>query len=244
MGSTRASIGRQGGHRPTSLVRRDPFLFGGALAPAVERDPVVSIAIRYLGVPYTWGGASPKTGFDCSGLVKYVFGKLGVYLPHYAASQYYWPETVPVPPNELRAGDLVFFVGSDGTRKSPGHVGIYVGDGYFIDAPHTGAFVEVDRLDERGFADEYIGARRVVDLALGDRPLVAPRDGTALASIVAQPLFARLPLAAVVPAAAHSSTPQTMGVWAGGILVLLAVAGGLGFRRRRRPSPDGANGPA
>jgi hypothetical protein len=218
----------------------DPFLFGGALAPAVARNPVVSIAMQYLGVPYQWGGASPKAGFDCSGLVKYVFAKLGVYLPHYAASQYYWPETVPVSPNQLRAGDLVFFVGSDGTREAPGHVGIYVGDGYLIDAPHTGAFVEVDRLDARWFANEYVGARRVVGLAPDYRRLVAATDGPSIVSqgFAESPLVQPLLAVAAVPAAVHSSPPQAMGLWTGGVLLCLAVAGAFTYRRRRRPSKE------
>lgn len=230
---------QRGARRPPPDFPRlpDPFLFGGALAPAFERNPVVSIAMQYLGVPYRWGGASPKTGFDCSGLVKYVFAQLGVYLPHYATSQYYWPETVPVSPKHLRAGDLVFFVGSDGTRIAPGHVGIYVGDGYLIDAPHTGAFVEIDRLDARWFANEYVGARRVVGLAPDDRRLVAPADGTAVPPIIpllAQPLLA----AAALPPGAHSPAPQTTGLWTfGGILVFLAGAA-LTFRRRRRTSAE------
>jgi cell wall-associated NlpC family hydrolase len=115
-----------------------PFLAGGGLALATQDNPVVSIAMKYLGIPYKWGGDRPKTGFDCSGLVQYVFAQLGVYLPHYAAAQYYSPDAVWVSPTRLQPGDLVFFTGSDGTRKAPGHVGIYVGDGYLIDAPHTG----------------------------------------------------------------------------------------------------------
>ena len=114
------------------------------------------MAMQYLGVPYQWGGASPKTGFDCSGLVTYVFAKLGVSLPHYAAAQWYSPDAVWVSPQRLQPGDLVFFIGSDGTRKMPGHVGIYVDDGYFIDAPHTGAFVRIDSLGEGWFANEYV----------------------------------------------------------------------------------------
>ena len=64
---------------------------------------------------------------------------------------------------------VVFFTGSDGTRKEPGHVGIYVGDGYLIDAPHTGSFVRIDSLDERWFADNYVAAKRILDVSLDDR---------------------------------------------------------------------------
>jgi cell wall-associated NlpC family hydrolase len=101
-------------------------------------------------------------GFDCSGLVKYVFGKLGVSLPHYAASQWYSPNAVWVAPSRLQPGDLVFFVGSDGTRKSPGHVGIYVDDGSIIDAPHTGSVVRIDSLNGAGYSSEYDGAKRIL----------------------------------------------------------------------------------
>jgi hypothetical protein len=118
--------------------------------------------MQYLGIPYQWGGARPATGFDCSGLVQYVFARLGVSLVHYAAAQWEYPDSVWVAPDRLQAGDLVFFTGSDGTRKAPGHVGIYVADGYFIDAPHTGSFVRIDRLSESKFANEYVGARRIV----------------------------------------------------------------------------------
>ncbi len=146
-----AAAKRRSRRRPPNFpITFNPFLVGGELAPFAQQNPVrPSIAMRYLGIPYVWAGAKPKTGFDCSGLVKYVFAQLGVSLPHYAASQFYLPDAIPVAADKLQAGDLVFFVGSDGTREEPGHVGIYVGDGYYINAPHTGAFVEVDSLATR-----------------------------------------------------------------------------------------------
>jgi cell wall-associated NlpC family hydrolase len=113
---------------------------------------VVGIATRYLGVPYVWGGASPETGFDCSGLVMYVFAQLGVSLPHYAASQYNYG--IPVPRDQLEPGDLVFFEGL-------GHVGIYVGNDEFIHAPHTGDVVKISSLNEFSYASTYVGARRL-----------------------------------------------------------------------------------
>jgi cell wall-associated NlpC family hydrolase len=109
------------------------------------------IALEYLGVPYLWGGATPS-GFDCSGLVTYVYAQLGVNLPHFAAAQ--WTFGVPVAVSQLQAGDLVFFDQLD-------HVGIYLGDGEFIDAPHTGSFVRIDSLSEPGYAKHYVGARRI-----------------------------------------------------------------------------------
>jgi peptidoglycan DL-endopeptidase CwlO len=108
----------------------------------------VAIAEQYLGVPYVWGGASPS-GFDCSGLVMYVYSQLGVSLPHNAASQY---ASLPhVPTSDLEPGDLVFFYGL-------GHVGIYVGDGMMIHAPHTGTVVQFASIADEG---PLYGAARV-----------------------------------------------------------------------------------
>jgi len=108
-----------------------------------------TIALRYLGVPYVWGGESPK-GFDCSGLVAYVYAQLGITLPHYAAAQYQLG--VAVPHDQLQPGDLVFFDGLD-------HVGIYIGGGQFVHAPHTGDVVKITNL--AAYGGSYVGARRI-----------------------------------------------------------------------------------
>jgi peptidoglycan DL-endopeptidase CwlO len=107
-----------------------------------------SIALQYLGVPYVYGGASPS-GFDCSGLVMYVYGRLGISLPHYTVAQ--WNATEPISSSQMEPGDLVFFDGL-------GHVGIYIGGGRFVDAPHTGSVVRIDSI--AGFGS-FNGARRV-----------------------------------------------------------------------------------
>lgn len=112
-------------------------------------DAVVDVAMRYIGVPYVWGGASPS-GFDCSGLVMYSFAQLGVSLPHSSRAQY--NEGVPVARADLRPGDLVFF-------GSPiHHVGIYVGGGNMVDAPYTGANVGIRSINR----SHYTGARRIL----------------------------------------------------------------------------------
>jgi cell wall-associated NlpC family hydrolase len=126
---------------------------GGNLPP--ERyGAAVGIAEQYLGVPYRWGGASPSTGFDCSGLVMYVYAQLGVSLPHYTVSQYNYPNAVHPSRSELQPGDLVFFAGL-------GHVGIYIGGNRFIHAPHTGAVVSIDSLTG-WYSSEYYGATRIL----------------------------------------------------------------------------------
>jgi cell wall-associated NlpC family hydrolase len=115
-------------------------------SPGTGHPAAASIALRYLGVPYVWGGASPS-GFDCSGLVMYVYAQLGISLPHYTVAQ--WNASAPI--SSPAPGDLVFFNGL-------GHVGIYIGGGRFVDAPHTGSVVRIDSISSFG---GYDGARRV-----------------------------------------------------------------------------------
>ena len=115
----------------------------------------VQIAERYLGVPYVWGGADPTTGFDCSGLVMYVYRQLGIDLLHFSGAQFH--EGAPVPFDALAPGDLVFF---DLGPLGPGHVGMYIGGDRFIQAPHSGDVVKISSLSEFGYASSYVGAVR------------------------------------------------------------------------------------
>ena len=124
---------------------------GASVAPPSRYGGVVGIAMRYLGTPYRWGGASPSTGFDCSGFIMYVYAQVGVSLPHNAAAQYGYG--TPVSRSDLQPGDLVFFNGL-------GHNGIYVGGGSFIHSPHTGDVVKISSLSG-WYASTYVGARRL-----------------------------------------------------------------------------------
>ncbi|MBQ1509847.1 MAG: C40 family peptidase [Selenomonadaceae bacterium] len=116
---------------------------------------IVQTSMEYIGVPYVFGGTTPS-GFDCSGYVRYVFANAGIYLPRMADEQY--EMGMPVSTDELVAGDLVFF-----TTYTYGasHVGIYLGDGNFINASSSRG-VAIDSLYSSYWGSCYIGARRVV----------------------------------------------------------------------------------
>jgi len=143
-------------HQPAPEPAPSSGSSGGSPTPSAPAPPpsshssVVSIALQYLGVPYVWGGASPS-GFDCSGLTMYAYAKVGVYLPHNAAMQY--GMGTPVSRSQLAPGDLVFFNGLS-------HVGMYIGGGRFVHAPHTGDVVKISSLSEYWYAATYVGARR------------------------------------------------------------------------------------
>jgi cell wall-associated NlpC family hydrolase len=229
---------------PDYPVAPTPLKAGGGFTDAVQDNPVVATALQYLGVPYQWGGASPKAGFDCSGLVQYVFAQLGVPLLHYAAAQYRTPGSVWIPPDRLQAGDLVFFIGSDGTRKAPGHVGIYVADGYIIDAPHTGTLVRIDSLNEPQLANQYVGAKQIDPNLINARHLLdTTKPGTSAATFPTG-LPAPIPIAplgaSLGVAAAGTAGPQEHWLWEGaalGALLLVFASGGL-LVRRHRHKPD------
>jgi cell wall-associated NlpC family hydrolase len=117
-------------------------------APPAQYGGVVGLAMQELGKPYVWGAGGPSS-FDCSGLVMYVYAQVGVSLPHNAAAMYSYGS--PVAYGDLQPGDLVFFSGL-------GHMGIYIGGGQFIHAPHTGDVVKISNMSDHG---GYVGARRI-----------------------------------------------------------------------------------
>ncbi len=121
-----------------------------ATATESRNAAVARMATAYLGAPYRWAGSSP-VGFDCSGLVTYVFARAGVAIPHNAAQQYRYG--TPVPRDELLPGDVVFF-------DRLHHNGIYVGAGRFIHSSQPGG-VKITRLDDEWFRTRWVGARRL-----------------------------------------------------------------------------------
>jgi cell wall-associated NlpC family hydrolase len=142
--------GGGGGTSPSSSYSGSEAVTGAA--PPARYGGVVGIAMRYLGIPYRWGGSSPSTGFDCSGFIMYVFAQVGVSLPHSAAAQYGYG--APVARSNLQPGDLVFFNGL-------GHNGIYIGGGSMIHSPHTGDVVKISNINSGWYASTYVGARRL-----------------------------------------------------------------------------------
>jgi cell wall-associated NlpC family hydrolase len=122
------------------------------VAPPPTHSGVVGVALSKLNTPYVWGGSAPG-GFDCSGLVMWAYAQVGVALPHSTYAQ--WGYGVSVSKDQLQPGDLVFFDGL-------GHVGIYIGGGQFVHAPHTGDVVRISSLDESWYAQTYVGARRIL----------------------------------------------------------------------------------
>lgn len=131
-------------------VRRPAALVHRALRVPLG-DKVVKYAKHLLGVRYVWGGSSPASGFDCSGLVRYVYGHFGVRLAHSSFAQF--TSGIRVSRGALKPGDLVFFDGL-------GHVGIYVGSGRFIHAPHSGSRVRIESLGG-WYSNGFDGGRRL-----------------------------------------------------------------------------------
>jgi len=132
---------------------------GGALGATAHSDRagkrqarVVTYARHLIGIRYRYGGTSPRSGFDCSGFTRFVFAHFGVALPHYSVAQFGLGRRVAR--RSLRPGDLVFFDGL-------GHVGIYIGRGRFIHAPHTGTRVSVEPMSG-WYSARFVGARRLI----------------------------------------------------------------------------------
>jgi hypothetical protein len=148
---------RQGSRGPARVV---PTREWPAVPPEdpVRANAVLMRAISLVGTPYRYGGSTPEGGFDCSGLVNYVYrDMLELRLPRTSRelAAYQGPR---IPPERLAAADLVFF----GSGGSVSHVGIYVGEGRFVHAPTTGGTVRLDRLDGAYWRQHYSGAKRIL----------------------------------------------------------------------------------
>ena len=158
----------------TAVLALALVLAGCSTAPSLERGPafgetvevpsrisseqaqdVTIAALGLVGTPYRYGGNTPTSGFDCSGLIDYVYEtRASVALPRTVERLQYWGQSVSR--GELRSGDLVLF----GRTHSATHAGIYVGNGSFVHAPSTGGTVRLDRLDSRYWSNQRVAFRR------------------------------------------------------------------------------------
>ena len=116
-------------------------------------EALTRLAKRYLGTPYVWAGSTPS-GFDCSGFVRFLYGRFGIDIPHSSYAQ--WGLGRHVVRNDMRLGDIVFF--------GMGHVGIWLGNGRFIHSPHTGDVVSIDSIRYGWYAESFSGAVRLPGL--------------------------------------------------------------------------------
>ena len=144
-GTAAAGDGRQA--TPVVTSERTPDM-----PPPTMAELAVRYALETVGTPYRWGGESPSSGFYCSGLVRWAYGRVGVDLPH--SSDALFAEGRRVREGNLAPGDILFFEGL-------GHVGLYLGGGRMVHAPQTGRRVEIVRLGSTNYGARLIGARRV-----------------------------------------------------------------------------------
>lgn len=120
-----------------------------------QADGIAIHALGLVGTPYRYGGNTPDSGFDCSGLIGYVYRhQVGKAPPRTVAQLSTWAQ--PISASEARTGDLVVF----GKGNAPSHAGIYVGDGRFVHAPSTGGEVRLDRLQSRYWSQQNASFRR------------------------------------------------------------------------------------
>jgi cell wall-associated NlpC family hydrolase len=124
--------------------------------PPTRAERAARFALGEVGVPYRWGGESPESGFDCSGLVRWAYLRVGIELPHNSYALY--GEGRRISESKMAPGDILFFEGL-------GHVGLYLGRGRMVHAPETGRNVEVVRLSGSNYGARLVGARRVVTAA-------------------------------------------------------------------------------
>ncbi|MEZ5454581.1 MAG: C40 family peptidase [Lysobacteraceae bacterium] len=139
--------------RPTAPPVREPVR-----APSVAGNEAMFMALSLVGTPYRYGGNTPESGFDCSGLIGYVFQhSLALVLPR-TTSALFQAAGERISASELRTGDLVFF----GSARQVSHAGIYVGESRFVHAPSSGGTVRLDHLDSDYWKARFLGARRVL----------------------------------------------------------------------------------
>ncbi|BBP75371.1 MULTISPECIES: C40 family peptidase [Pseudomonas] len=144
---------------PPAPVAR-PVVFASPQPSSPEAEDVLFRALGLVGTPYRWGGNTPDSGFDCSGLISYVYRDMaGINLPR-STREMIVMRAPNVPQNALQTGDLIFFATNGGSQVS--HAGIYVGEGRFVHAPATGGTVKLDSLSKAYWQRAYLNAKRVL----------------------------------------------------------------------------------
>jgi cell wall-associated NlpC family hydrolase len=145
---------------PPAPVVRAPIVFGSSQAFSPAAEDVLFRALGLVGTPYRWGGNTPDSGFDCSGLIGYVYRDVaGISLPR-STREMIGMQAPNVGKEGLQTGDLIFFATNGGSQVS--HAGIYVGEGRFVHAPATGGTVKLDSLSKAYWQKAYLSAKRVL----------------------------------------------------------------------------------
>jgi hypothetical protein len=174
---------------------------GGGRGAGRRAVAAVAEAKKYLGTPYLWGGSSPKTGFDCSGLMQWAYAKAGIQIPRTSEQQILASNGTAVDRKHLIAGDLVFFRDSSGDVH---HVGMSLGGDKFIAAPHTGDVVKISSLNEPYYAQQFTGGRRF------DVSSAASAQAAAASAPAVDPAAVRDAEAALARDAADVQRPGTL----------------------------------
>jgi cell wall-associated NlpC family hydrolase len=145
---------------PPAPVVRAPVVFGPSQSFSPAAEDVLFRALGLVGTPYRWGGNTPDSGFDCSGLIGFVYrDAAGISLPR-STREMIVMQAPNVGKEGLQTGDLIFFATNGGSQVS--HAGIYVGEGRFVHAPATGGTVKLDSLSKAYWQKAYLSAKRVL----------------------------------------------------------------------------------
>ncbi|MET0950005.1 MAG: C40 family peptidase [Pseudomonas sp.] len=145
---------------PPAPVVRAPIVFNTSQSFSPVAEDVLFRALGLVGTPYRWGGNTPDSGFDCSGLIGYVYRDVaGISLPR-TTRELISMQAANVGAEGLQTGDLIFFATNGGSHVS--HAGIYVGEGRFVHAPATGGTVKLDSLSKAYWQKAYLSAKRVL----------------------------------------------------------------------------------
>lgn len=161
--NSKKAYGRHRGDKQSLAKNSKPIALSAAHKKRYQhaQQTAMTKLMHQVGKPYRWGGTSPNTGFDCSGLVYYAYKDLiRIKMPRTANEMYHLRDAAPVKRGELESGDLVFFRISK--RGAADHVGVYLGNGKFIQSPRTGEDIKITSLGDDYWQDHYVGARRVM----------------------------------------------------------------------------------